>query len=203
MLTIAIVSQKGGAGKSTLSASLAAYCATNGVKTAVIDLDPQASLSTWHGLRKAQDIELRPCHPPQVSRTVDQLAAQGFELCIIDTPPHSSTAAANAISAATLTIVPVRPSAFDLVGVQATFDLIEQHKGKAGAVLMAVPSASSVEVAATEFIDGSGIQVMGRTGHRIAFQHSINAGLGVTELAASSPAAKEITELWKSIGKMK
>lgn len=203
MLTIAIVSQKGGAGKSTLSAMLGAYCATNGVKTALIDLDPQASLSTWHSLREAQDIELRPCHPPQVSRTVDQLAAQGFELCIIDTPPHSSTAAANAISAAALTIVPVRPSAFDLVGVQATFDLIEQHKGKAGAVLMAVPSGSNVETAATKFINGSDIQVVGRTGHRIAFQHSINAGLGVTEFAGSSPAAKEITELWQSIGKMK
>ena len=42
MLTIAIVSQKGGAGKSTLSVHLTAYAASNGVKCALIDLDPQA-----------------------------------------------------------------------------------------------------------------------------------------------------------------
>ena len=156
MLTIAIVSQKGGAGKSTLSAHLTAYAASNGVKCALIDLDPQASVSAWHGLREADDIELIPSHPPLVAKQVDQLAKAGFELCVIDTPPHNSTAAANAINAATLTVVPVRPSAFDL-------------------------------------------KVIGRTGQRIAFQHAITAGKGVTEFSRSSVAAKEIIELWESI----
>ena len=203
MLTIAIVSQKGGAGKSTLSAHLTAYAASNGVKCALIDLDPQASVSAWHGLREADDIELIPSHPPLVAKQVDQLTKTGFELCIIDTPPHNSTAAANAINSATLTVVPVRPSAFDLAGAQATFDLIKQNKAKGGAVLMAVPSGSSVEQAATEFITGSGLKVIGRTGQRIAFQHAINEGKGVTEYARSSVASEEIIKLWESIRSIK
>lgn len=203
MLTIAIVSQKGGAGKSTLSAHLAAYAASNGVKTTLIDLDPQASLSVWHGLREADDIELLASHPPVVAQQVTQLAKAGVELCIIDTPPHNSTAAANAINAATLTVVPVRPSAFDLSSAQDTFNLIKQNKAKGGAVLMAVPSGSSVEQAAIEFITGSGLKVIGRTGQRIAFQHAINAGKGVTEYARSSAASKEIIELWESIRSIK
>ena len=64
---------------------------------------------------------------------------------------------------------------------------------------MAVPSGSSVEQAATEFITGSGLKVIGRTGQRIAFQHAITAGKGVTEFSRSSVAAKEIIELWESI----
>ena len=201
MLTIAIVSQKGGSGKSTLSANLAAYAASNGVKTALIDLDPQASSSAWHGLRATDDIELVPSHPPLVAKQIKQLTSDGLELCIIDTPPHTSTAAANAINAATLTIIPVRPSALDLVSAQNTFDLIKQTKAKAkkGVVLMAVPSGSSVEQAASDFITDSGLKVIGRTGQRIVFQHSINAGKGVTEYEKNSVAAAEIKELWDSI----
>ena len=203
MLTIAIVSQKGGAGKSTLSAHLTAYAASNGVKTALIDLDPQASSSAWLGLREADDIELQPSHTAIVANQVTQLTARGFELCVIDTAPHNSTAAIHAINAATLTIVPVRPSAFDLVSAQKTFDMVKENKAKAVAVLMAVPSNSDVEQAANEFITGSGLKVIGRTGQRIAFQHAINAGLGVTEYARSSVAAKEIIQLWESIRSIK
>ena len=153
MLTIAFVSQKGGAGKSTLSANLAAYAASNGMKTAVLDLDPQASVSAWHGLREAEDITLIPSHPPLVSNQVKGLEKDGYELCIVDTPPHNSTAAANAINASDLTVIPVRPSAFDLAGAQSTFDLMLQNKAKGGAVLMAVPPNSSVESAAMECSD--------------------------------------------------
>ena len=199
MLTIAFVSQKGGAGKSTLSANLAAYAASNGMKTAVLDLDPQASVSAWHGLREAEDITLIPSHPPLVSNQVKGLEKDGYELCIVDTPPHNSTAAANAINASDLTVIPVRPSAFDLAGAQSTFDLMLQNKAKGGAVLMAVPPNSSVESGAMEFITESGIEVIGRTGQRIAFQHSVNAGLGVTEYQPSSVASKEIQAIWKSI----
>lgn len=203
MLVIAVVSQKGGAGKSTLSANISAYAASNGVKTALIDVDPQASVSAWHGLRDAEDIELLPSHPPLIAKQVKQLTSAGFELCIIDTPPHNSTAAANAINAATLTIVPVRPSAFDLASAQNTFDLIKQNKAKGGVVLMAVPSGSSVEQAANDFIANSGLKVIGRTGQRIAFQHAVTVGKGVTEHAKNSVAAVEIKELWESIRSIK
>ena len=199
MITLAFVSQKGGAGKSTIAANVAAYAASNGIKTVIIDLDQQASISAWHGARQDDLIHLIPSHPPLLERYVSQCDQEGYQLCVIDTPPHNSTAAANAINAATLTVVPVRPSAFDLAGAQATFDLIKQNKAKGGAVLMAVPSGSSVEQAATEFITGSGLKVIGRTGQRIAFQHAITAGKGVTEFSRSSVAAKEIIELWESI----
>ena len=199
MITLAFVSQKGGAGKSTIAANIAAYAASNGIKTAVIDLDQQASISAWHGARQDDLIHLIPSHPPLLAKYVAQCEAQDYRLCIIDTPPHNSTAAANAISVANLTIVPVRPSAFDLVAAQATFDLLAQNGGKGGAVINAVPSGTKVIDDATKFVTDAGIKVIGRTGQRIAYQHATTRGQGVTEYESSGRAADEIRELWTTI----
>ena len=49
---ITIAQRKGGAGKTTLAAQLAVAWARQGAKVAVLDIDPQASLATWVGLRR-------------------------------------------------------------------------------------------------------------------------------------------------------
>ena len=202
MITLAFVSQKGGAGKSTLAANVAAYAATNGIKTVVIDLDQQASISAWHGAREDDLIRIIPSHPPLLAKYVAQCEQEGYQLCVIDTPPHNSTSAANAIAVANLTIIPVRPSAFDLVAAQATFDLLAQSGGKGGAVINAVPSGTKVIDDATKFVTDAGIKVIGRTGQRIAYQHATTKGQGVTEYEPSGRASGEIKELWTTIEAM-
>jgi chromosome partitioning protein len=202
MITLAFVSQKGGAGKSTIAANIAAYAASNGIKTVIIDLDQQASISAWHASREDDSIHIIPSHPPLLAKYVAQCDQQGYQLCVIDTPPHNSTAAANAISVADLTIIPVRPSAFDLVAAQATFDLLAQNGGKGGAVINAVPSGTKVIDDATAFVKDAGITVIGRTGQRIAYQHATTKGQGVTEYEPSGRASGEIKELWTAIEAM-
>lgn len=199
MKTLAFVSQKGGAGKSTMAATIAALAASGGIKTAVIDLDQQASISAWHASREAEDITLLPSHPPLLAKQVEDLAKQGYQLTVIDTPPHNSTAAANAINAADYTVVPVRPSSFDLVAAQATFDLLSQNGGNGGVVINAIPSGSKVEDPATDFVISSGFSVVGRIGQRIGFQHATNQGLGVTEYEPNGQAASEIVALWNTL----
>ena len=76
MITLAFVSQKGGAGKSTIAANIAAYAASNGIKTVIIDLDQQASISAWHGARQDDLIHLIPSHPPLLERYVSQCDPQ-------------------------------------------------------------------------------------------------------------------------------
>lgn len=199
MQVLAFVSQKGGAGKSTLAASIAALAASRGIKTAVIDLDPQASISAWHTVREAEDIELVQCHPPQLSATVGKLKKAKYQLVVIDTAPHNSTAAANAIQAADFTLIPVRPSAFDLAAAQETFSLLHHNKRKGGAVLNACPPGKAVEQQAVDFVETAGVNILGRIGQRIAFQHAVSAGMGVTEYDGSSQAAAEVIELWNAI----
>lgn len=199
MQVLAFVSQKGGAGKSTLAASIAALAASQGISTAVIDLDPQASISAWHGVRAADDIELVQCHPPQLAVTVEKLKKAKYQLVIIDTAPHNSSAAANAIEVADFTVIPVRPSAFDLAAAQETFSLLGHKKAKGGAVLNASPPGKSANEQADDFINSMGVSVLGRVGQRVAFQHAVSAGMGPTEYDSNSQAASEVVELWNSI----
>jgi len=199
MITLALVSQKGGAGKSTLASNIAALAASGGLRTAIIDLDAQASISAWHAAREADDITLVPSHPPLVSKQVEDLDKQGYQFAIIDTPPHNSTAAANAITAADYTLIPVRPSSFDLVAAQATFDLLEQNGGQGGVLINAVPAGTKVETPATSFVKSAGLTVLARIGQRVAFQHAINQGQGVTEYEPNGKAAEEVINLWNKI----
>lgn len=196
MLVIALVSQKGGAGKSTIAANLTAYAASSS-KTAIIDLDPQASISTWHSFRESDDITLLTSHPPLLAKQIKKLKADGYDLCVVDTPPHNSTAAATAINEADLTVIPVRPSSFDLIAVQATFNLLGENLG--AVIVNAVPSGTAVQESAIDFVKESGVRLLGTVGQRIAFQHASNSGLGVTEYESDGKAASEIKKIWEGI----
>jgi chromosome partitioning protein len=199
MQVLAFVSQKGGAGKSTLAASIAALAARQGISTAVIDLDPQASISAWHTVRDSEDIELVQCHPPQLAATVAKLKKAKCQLVIIDTAPHNSSAAANAIEVADFTVIPVRPSAFDLAAAQETFNLLRHKQSKGGAVLNAAPPGKTAEQQAVDFIEAMGVSVLGKVGHRVAFQHAVSAGMGPTEYDSGSQAAAEVIDLWNTL----
>ena len=201
MKTIALVSQKGGVGKSTLACNLASYASSKGLKTTIIDLDKQASLTAWYGLRlrHTDDVELL-VEGMDLKDQIKQQAKAGFDLCIIDTPPHNNTESATAVRLSDITIVPVRASAFDLIASKPTFDLLASNKG--GVVLNALPSGSAVKDSAIDFVKQSGLKVLAVIGQRIAFQHAVNAGKGVTEYQPSSKASEEIKELWETIIKL-
>jgi chromosome partitioning protein len=201
MKTISLVSQKGGVGKSTLASNLAAYASSKGLKTTIIDLDKQSSLTAWYGLRlrHTDDVALLLEGMPLVDQIKQQEQA-GFDLCIIDTPPHNSTEAANAVRASDITIVPVRASAFDLLASQPTFELLANKRG--GVVLNGVPSGSAFKDSAIELVKQNGLKVLAVIGQRVAFQHAISFGKGVTEYQPKSKASEEIKELWETIIKL-
>lgn len=202
-MIIAIVSQKGGAGKTTVATNLATVGVKNGLSVHLIDLDPQASATNWHLARDADDIELTVCHPPMLAKTVDKInimTSKGSEnLIIIDTPPHNSTAAANAVKVADMVLIPVRPSSFDLSAIQDTVDLIEQNKTPFAAIINAVPANSKVEEAAIEFLHEYGVEhVIGSLGQRMAFQHATADGKGVVEIE-NGKSAQEVNNLWRNL----
>lgn len=200
-MILSFISQKGGSGKTTLSVNVAALAAANGVPVAIIDLDPQASASAWCAARCTDDIRHEACHPPLLARTLERLGEAGFALIVIDTPPHNSTAAANAIRASDFVAVPVRPSSFDLAAVAETADLVRHANGRAGAVLNSVPSSTSVSDPAASFLAQQNLVVLSRVGQRMAFQHAATTGRGVIETEPKSKAAEEIVELWNAITK--
>lgn len=113
MQTIAIVSQKGGAGKTTLAVNLAAEAARSRVSL-IIDTDPQATASRWGQWRGGDDPEVIDCGAPTLLAGKLAKAAQlGADLAVIDTPPHADAMARQAARLADLLLIPCRPRAFD------------------------------------------------------------------------------------------
>jgi chromosome partitioning protein len=199
MKVIALVSAKGGAGKSTISVNLAALCARGHISVGLVDLDPQATASTWHAMRGLPDIGLLVAHPPTLQRALDQLRGVGTQIAIIDTPPQHSTAAAAAVRAATLVVVPARPSAFDLAAIRETALLVRQSGRPAVSVLNAVPPSSSVAGQAELVLGELALPVIGRLGQRIGWQHAAARGQGVCENDPQGSSAAELAILWSRL----
>ena len=96
MVVITVASRKGGSGKSTLTANLAAFADRASRRCLLIDADPQGSLSLWHHLRKTGEPPLR-----KASRGIEHVVAaareMGFEWVFIDTPPQMTGIVGDAI----------------------------------------------------------------------------------------------------------
>ena len=120
MNIITMASRKGGAGKSTLTAHLAALCHQAGHRTVVIDADPQGSLTLWHSLRPDRQPDLRS-GARGIERALAHAMVEGYEWAFIDTAASMWVVAQEAIRAATRLVmgcgVPKlwRPSSADKV----------------------------------------------------------------------------------------
>ncbi|MDR7100914.1 ParA family partition ATPase [Croceicoccus sp. BE223] len=199
MPTVAIVSQKGGSGKTTLAIHLATAGAYAGKKTVVVDTDPQATAAAWADWRGDFLPEVVTSPPARLAKTVEKLAKKGADLIVIDTPPHADASAREAIKAADLVIVPTRPRAFDLHALEATAEMLN-YVGKEGHVLM-----NGVPARATKMIEDANARVVElglkvcpvSFGERAAFHHASGDGEVATEIDPESKAALEVQELWK------
>ena len=87
-ITIALLSSKGGAGKTTLSVALAVAHELAGGDAVVIDLDPQGSAGVWSDLRG--DEPSRGDAPPRLARALEVARSAGASLALIDCSPREA-----------------------------------------------------------------------------------------------------------------
>jgi len=126
MQVIVVASQKGGAGKTTLAYHLAVEAERQGRgPVAMIDADPQGSLTTWWKKRKAEAPSLVSCPVPALPAGLAQLRANGCRYVIVDTPPAISGTIRDVVRLSDQVLVPCRPSPLDLDAVGGTIDLVE------------------------------------------------------------------------------
>ena len=160
MDVIAVIAQKGGTGKTTLSLSMAVAAQRAGRTAAIIDLDPQASASNWVIVAKPIGPAIVSAQSARLPQILEAAEVSGADLVVIDTPPRVERAAIAAARAAHLVLVPCRPSIFDLETFSTTLDLI----AAAGstplvAVLNAVPSRGKKRQQAEQVLKELGITV--------------------------------------------
>lgn len=196
MKTISIISQKGGAGKTTLALNLAAAAEALGHSTVVIDLDPQASAKGWHDHRNKETPVVISSHASRLADVLETARKHGAALCIIDTAPHSETTALAAAKAADLILIPCRPAVFDLRAISSSVDLVQLAKKPALIVLNAAQPRGTLADQAETAIKAYGIPVAkARITQRAAFVHSLTAGQTVIEFEPEGNAAAEVKAL--------
>lgn len=140
--TIAIVSQKGGSGKTTLTVNLATAAEAAGQLGLIIDTDPQATASRGGAWRKDEPPEVIDSAPPRLVHKVERARDQGAGFIVIDTPPNADSATSKAVEVGDLVLIPCRPSAFDLATIKTTISLIRLFAKPAFLVFTAGPSAA-------------------------------------------------------------
>jgi chromosome partitioning protein len=208
MRTIAFVTQKGGAGKTTLAASLAVAAAGAGERVVALDFDPQGSLARWGQRRGAANPpnkilveQFEAARLPRLQAILQRIAEGGFTLAIFDTPGADSEVVRVVAETADICLLPARPTHLDVEATAGTFRAIYLAKRRAAFVLNQCPPTPRSARAndAAKDLTKLGILAEPLVSSRIDYQDAVAAGLGVTEYAGEGRAAQEISGLWRWI----
>ena len=199
MKVVAMLSQKGGTGKTTLSLHLAVAAERAGAIAAVIDLDPQASAAGWKDSRTGDTPVVVSIPSARLPQALDLARDGGAELVILDTAPHSSEVALAAAEAADLVLIPCRAGILDLRAIGATARLAKIAGKPAFVVLNSMPPrASNIIADACGAVAVHGLNVAPVTiQQRAAFAHALTAGQTAQEYEPQGKASEEIGDLYR------
>jgi chromosome partitioning protein len=196
MKTLAIISRKGGAGKTTNALNLAVAAEAHGLPTAVFDLDPQASAALWSDHRGEHQPAVVPAQAPRLPSLLAQARQQEAALAILDTAPHADGIASEAATHADLILIPCRPSSFDLDAIGASIRLARAAERPAAVIINAAPVQGVETDEAMEAIASAGVEVCPVVLHqRKPYASRIHEGRTASEIEPKGKAAQETQAL--------
>lgn len=205
MKTIAVMSRKGGAGKSTLAVHMATAAAAAGKRVMLVDMDPQRSSLEWARERQARSPIVIEGRAGALFTTHRAAEREGVDLMIVDSRSSVDTEAAEAARLADLCLIVVRPTFFDLQAVGRTVQLVANMRRPGLFVLNQAPVRrngaeprvirDAVRHLADYEIDMAEVGLR----QRAAYQNAMWKGLGAQEDQPDSQAAFEINSLWASL----
>ncbi len=197
MRVLALASQKGGSGKTTLSGHLAVQAQRAGAGPVVlIDIDPQGSLADWWNEREDEFPAFAQTAVARLSQDLVTLREQGFKLAVIDTPPAITMAIQSVISVADLVVVPTRPSPHDLRAVGATVDICARANKPLVFVVNSALSKARITSEAAAALAQYGNVAPVVLHHRTDFAASMIDGRTVMEIDPYGRSAQEMEQLW-------
>lgn len=197
MKTVAILSEKGGAGKTTLAVHLATAAQLAGLPTGIIDLDPQASAADWADSRN-EPPEALAIPPARLDSVLGKLKAGGCKFVVIDTGRDSNNAGYTAAQAADLVLVPCRVGRFDIRALSRTLDLAKLAGKPAQLVFNDLaPNATTMRAEAIEALAPMGCAIAPvQLSHRAAFRDAPMSGRTAQEIEPNSAAAAEVAAVF-------
>ena len=200
MRVLAMASQKGGSGKTTLSGHLAVQAQLSGAgPVCLIDIDPQGSLADWWNEREADMPAFAQTTVARLASDLEVLRQQGFRLAVIDTPPAITMAIQSVIAVAELIVIPTRPSPHDLRAVGATVDLCDRAGKPLIFVVNAATPKAKITYEAAVALSQHGTVAPVTLHHRTDYAASMIDGRTVMEVDPRGKSAAEIVSLWSYI----
>ena len=197
MKTLAIISQKGGVGKTTLATCLAVAAEQDGRKTAIFDLDPQATASFWKDIREAETpavASIQAIRLPAMQKAARESSA---DLVIIDGAAVARDVAFEAARAADFVLIPTKTAVFDTISMTHTLEVVRQCEKPFSVVLTFVPPVGKETEDAVEAASALNASICPvQIGNRKAYFRAQSAGLAVQEYEPDGKAAAEITKLY-------
>ncbi|MBW0145265.1 ParA family protein [Sphingomicrobium clamense] len=200
MRVLAMASQKGGSGKTTISGHLAVQAQRAGAgPVCLIDIDPQGSLADWWNEREDEMPAFAQTTVARLASDLEVLRQQGFKLAVIDTPPAITMAIQSVIAVAELIVIPTRPSPHDLRAVGATVDLCDRAGKPLIFIVNAATPKAKITYEAAVALSQHGTVAPVTVHHRTDFAASMIDGRTVMEVDPEGRSAAEISELWSYI----
>jgi chromosome partitioning protein len=163
---------------------------------ALVDTDPQGSLSAWWNVREAEGPLFIQTAFAKIITEIPQLAELGVKLVMIDTPPALTIAIRDVIAYADLVVIPTRPSPHDLRSVGATLDLVEDAGKPLAFIVNGANARARITGEAAIALSQHGVVAPVIVHHRTNFATSMIDGRTVMELDPNSRSAAEMANLW-------
>ncbi len=199
----AIEAQKGGAGKTTIAVHMAVCAARQGLRTALIDIDPQRSAFKWNQSRPPEkQLDCVAGAAPDLAGFLATAKAGGVDLAIIDTAPHSNADGARAAQLADLVLIPCRPARFDLDAILSTLEIVRAANTPAFVIINAAPRGKLAGEAKAALERQGATVIETVLHHRAAYSHAVIDGRSVHEYEPDGTAAAEIQELYHRITRL-
>jgi chromosome partitioning protein len=202
MKVVAVASQKGGTGKTTLSGHLAVQAELAGAGPVVlIDTDPQGSLSDWWNRREAEAPGFLTTSIEMLAQDLEELRSLNVELVIIDTPPAVTSAIHEVARASDLVLIPVRPSPHDLAAAGTTVALVEQLQKPLVFILNCASARARITGEAAIALSAHGTVASTIVHARTDFASSMIDGRTVMELPRAQRSTAEVEGLWEYVAR--
>lgn len=200
MHIIALLNQKGGAGKTTLATHLARAYQLEGAQVLLIDSDPQGSARDWAAMREDQPVSTVGIDRPTIERDIKSVA--NVDWAIIDGAPQAQDLALSAVKAAHFVLIPVQPSPYDIWATEALVDLVKQRMTltdgalKAAFVVSRAIKGTKIGQEVAEALEGYDLPILqSRISQRVIFPASAAKGSTALDDEPNGEAAKEIRAL--------
>jgi chromosome partitioning protein len=194
--SIAVFAQKGGSGKSTLAVHLAVVAGQR-LRVLLVDADPQETVISWAKERTEPTPLVARADPGCIGDVLDGADGEGFDLAIVDCPPHAAPGIKALLAATDHVVIPVQPTMPDLAAIGRTLAIVRAANKPFTFVVNRAPArAAEVGETITALTDGGSVAPI-PIGDRRAFARALTSGSAVSEFAPkSAKAVQEIHAYW-------